>query len=307
MRAIRRDRWLCLTLVAAGCAPGPGGTPSPTGGQDGGVDEGGAADVGSTRDGAGRLDDAGHADAGAASASDGATELRRCDQVVAVVRDFRGYDLGGHPDFENVNENEPDWELGPDGPSWPHAVEPYLDTELAEDGTPRYTATGPSPSGTIQGPETFADWYHDSDRNMRFEVTLRDMDPSAERFVFDDDEFFPIDGKGYGDNHSPVDDPSIRHNYHFTTEIAAEFEYRGGETFTFSGDDDVWLFVNGKLALDLGGHHEREDATVDFDALAGYLGIEVGGTYTLRLFHAERHTSESHFRLETSIACLDLI
>ena len=98
-----------------------------------------------------------------------------------------------------------------------------------------------------------------------------------------------------------------RRNFHFTTEIRGTFKYEGGEQFTFKGDDDVWVFVNGKLGLDIGGVHGVKTDTLDFDAMAGDLGIEVGNVYTLDVFHAERHTSASNFRMETSIACLAFV
>jgi fibro-slime domain-containing protein len=61
------------------------------------------------------------------------------------------------------------------------------------------------------------------------------------------------------------------------------------------------------MALDLGGIHARESATIDFDAQADYLGIVRGRSYTLKLFHAERHISGSEFGFETSIRCFVLI
>ena len=79
-----------------------------------------------------------------------------------------------------------------------------------------------------------------------------------------------------------------------------------GGQFTFNGDDDLWIFINGKLAIDLGGVHGRETKTVQLDTLAEELGIEPNNTYSFDLFFAERHSTQSAFQFETTfeLQCL---
>ena len=126
-------------------------------------------------------------------------------------------------------------------------------------------------------------------------LTLTEQNGSS---VYDNSAFFPIDDMGFGNEGNP-------HNYHFTTELHATFDYQGGEVFTFTGDDDLWLFINDRLAIDLGGLHPEVSATIDLDQIADQLGIVVGGTYPMDIFHAERRTSESNFRIETTIECFE--
>jgi len=74
--------------------------------------------------------------------------------------------------------------------------------------------------------------------------------------------------------------------------------HTGGEKFTITGDDDLWVFINAKLALDLAGLHPKLDSKIDMDAMAAHLGLTKGKAYDLALFHAERHTTAS--RVDTN-------
>jgi len=203
-----------------------------------------------------------------------------CGDLVAAVRDFRA----DHPDMEAY--------LG--------SLTGIVEDRIGADRKPVYAH--PGMTAVTSGPAEFNEWYRDVDRvNLTFAVAIPLTEGPPGNFVFDDPDFFPLDGMGW------PGEERLGHNFHFTTEIHATFRYRGGEVFTFRGDDDVFLFINDRLALDLGGVHGVESGTVDFDASAAALGITVGGTYSLDIFHAERHTRESNFRLETSIECFIII
>nr|HNY32933.1 fibro-slime domain-containing protein [Fibrobacteria bacterium] len=86
-------------------------------------------------------------------------------------------------------------------------------------------------------------------------------------------------------------------DYHFAMHAKAAFEYTPGLKFTFAGDDDVWVFIDKKLALDLGGQHGRQKGTIDLDAL----GLIEGKSYQFDMFYTERHTTGSEMFLSTTM------
>jgi fibro-slime domain-containing protein len=213
-------------------------------------------------------------------------EQQSCGNLIAIVRDFKKT----HPDMETY--------IGDDRPSLG-----IVEAHLGADGKPVYAqgdkrAKDPKGDDVISGKSGFNQWYRDIPGvNQKFEIPITFRKTSSGTDVFENNDFFPVDQQGFGNEGNA-------HNFHFTTEIHTTFKYQGGERFTFKGDDDVFVFINKRLALDLGGTHRQVQGTIDFDAKKNQLGLVVGNTYTLDVFHAERHTFASHFRIETTIACM---
>jgi fibro-slime domain-containing protein len=93
------------------------------------------------------------------------------------------------------------------------------------------------------------------------------------------------------------------HNFSFTTEVKYWFKFDPATpaTLDFTGDDDVWVFVNGHLAVDLGGWHVPVSGSVTLSAAtAATYGLEEGGVYQIGVFHAERQVEGSSFKLTLS-------
>ncbi len=206
--------------------------------------------------------------------------------VTIVYRDFIGHDItGGFVDFENKNGAESGL-LG--------AV---FTATLDAEGKPVLTKANPA---TVSSAATFAEWYRDEPgTNITIPSTLTLTDQGANTYLFDSQAFFPLDGLGWvalGDEPARVGG----HNFSFTSELAYWFTWSGtaNEKLTFRGDDDVFVFINGVLAVDLGGVHSPETGSVTLDAATGAkLGMVAGGTYQVDVFQAERHTSGSSYQL----------
>ncbi len=229
-------------------------------------------------------------------------------ELTGVIRDFQT----SHPDMEKY-------------PSTYNKVMATLD----EDGLPQldmsyYNEKRGTSAQSVYSPESFAQWFRDVPEvniTIPYAIVLDNgQDGPGGIYSFAREKqmpapynyFFPIDHMGFGLTPSTSEWP-LRwasggvHNFHFTYELRTKFTYTDPEerdlpmVFSFTGDDDVWVFINGKLAVDLGGVHSQQQASVNLDKAAEQLGLEPGGTYRLDLFFAERHTSESNFRIETTL------
>jgi fibro-slime domain-containing protein len=210
-------------------------------------------------------------------------------KIPVVYRDFIGNDQTNqaqrHTDFENKNGSE----------------KGIVKADLVNN-KPAYAKAGVS-SSTTHGEALFNQWYTDSARSKTQvdQLTLTQQKDGQGKptgtYVFSNNTFFPMDKKGWVASGNEPERSG--HNFSFTSEVRYWFEYKGTEKLEFTGDDDVWVFVNKKLALDLGGVHSAENGTVDLTpaSAATKYNLRKGGVYEAVVFQAERHTNASNYKL----------
>lgn len=253
--------------------------------------------------------------------------------LVGVVRDFKGRNnTGGHPDFElnptrGFNQymgevkdsldaygkpqyNSKGFKLTKD---WKDSAgrnrinnKSYIAAKAGDVAGTVETVDG----GALTSAERFAEWFRDVpgvNVSKTLPITLK-KNAATGVYTFDDkmDQtyvarggFFPIDEEMYGNY------PGYGKNFHFTFELDTEFvcEKGKGQVFSFTGDDDVWVFVDGKLVIDIGGIHSARNQSIEIDRLTW---LEDGKTYNLKFFFAERHTTQSNFRIDTNLKLKNL-
>lgn len=188
-----------------------------------------------------------------------------------TIRDFNA----SHPDFEDAVATD----------------RGFVGNTIGVDRKPVYI--GGAGTATTSGAANFNQWYNDVagiNKSMSYSLTLSELVSGSGIYSYSNSYFFPIDNQLFGNE-------GRSHNYHFTLETHNMFTYQTGQKFSFTGDDDLFVFINDKLAIDLGGVHGAQSASVNLDTL----GLVSGNNYNFDLFFAERHTTESNFKIDTSI------
>ena len=135
------------------------------------------------------------------------------------------------------------------------------------------------------------------------------------RSIYEDDtasslQFYPIDGLGYdailGDTTDKINTSGngVRPehpNGSYTLRGEAQFVYQEDLYFEFSGDDDVYMYINGVLALDLGGAHGICTKRVNLKDVATKCHLTPGEVATFTFFYMERNSDASNFKIETNM------
>lgn len=117
--------------------------------------------------------------------------------------------------------------------------------------------------------------------------------------------FYPLDKLGYEQSGLLTKTSAIdsTHNGSFTLRGESQFVYNKDSNlyFTFTGDDDVYMYINGVLALDLGGAHGRNTKTVNLNEVADKCGLVDGQVATFTFFYMERCSDASTFGIKTNM------
>ena len=179
----------------------------------------------------------------------------------------------------------------PDMALLPGGVEKgMVDTLL--NATTRKPSWNRKKSGTFNGKRSFDTWFRNGPWNVAKKVLKLEGKPGSQEkeFIYGGDSFFPFDTERNRDEGT--------HNFYFSCEHhgAFVFEEKSNQRITFKADDDLWVFINDKLSVDVGGIHDTETRVLDLNEL----GLANGQLHTIDLFFAQRRPVKSSLELKSN-------
>jgi fibro-slime domain-containing protein len=171
-------------------------------------------------------------------------------------------------------------------------IKKIVQEKLNSKNVPEYDTTVDALSTTKT---LFDEWFNPSPNSISLSTTVQ-LSKVGSKWQYNSLSFFPTSGQG---NDNGIGSESK--NY-FTMRCESNFVYNGGETITWRGNDDFWLYVNGQLLIDAGGIHEasKGETVVQLDTMKPTL--KKGCRISIRVFFAERCLqSGSNFRIQTEL------
>jgi fibro-slime domain-containing protein len=202
-------------------------------------------------------------------------------------------DIGGKPVYVGAGKRvQKEWRDGSSNHNQISWCAPICNSPPDEEGE-----FGIDDGGGISSAESFAQWFRDVPGvNMsalcNIELTKDHPEDPDDVWEFHAKNFYPIDEQLFGNGSDP-------HNYCFTFELVCNFTYHAADDqfFWLKGDDDAWVFIDGKLAIDHGGIAATREQRIDFNRMS----LIDGETYKLHLFLAERYQPQSNFHIKTNV------